>query len=445
MLASVIYNLFSVKLRILKILKNLTTPTNRDLRQAACLALTIAVQIWKDHHMKKYTTYFNDIKTFLTSKEPDMFASLEELVTIQSGSHNKTGIDQTASAIVRAFQGHAVSTEMLEQRLQGNNLVVRSSAQPSAHKQVLLVGHMDTVFPQDTDFNWYKTDDDKSYGPGVVDMKGGLVVGIYALKALDKLGLLKQIPITFVFNSDEEIGSRGSVDLIQKEASSSAFAFVLEAGGLENEIVTGRKGNLTIELHIEGQAGHAAFASKDKPSAILEMAHKIIEFESLNNFDKGITINVGKIDGGIGSNTIPEFSNAQVDFRFMDPSDLIKLEEKVAEIANKVVIQGTRCRVDVISGRPPMQQSPGNRSLFQTTADIANCMGYPVKEQFRFGVSDANFIADLNVPVLDGLGPIGGRDHSRDEYMIKDSLLQRTLLLSCSIIECWRNAESCRP
>ncbi|HHE74317.1 MAG TPA: M20/M25/M40 family metallo-hydrolase, partial [Desulfobacteraceae bacterium] len=223
---------------------------------------------------------------------------------------------------------------------------------------------------------------------------------------------------------------------------SSAFAFVLEAGGLENEIVTGRKGNLTIELHIEGRAGHAAFATKDKPSAILEMAHKIIEFESLNDFDKGITINVGKIDGGIGSNTIPEFSNAQVDFRFVDPSDLKRLEEKVSDIANRVVVQGTKCRVDFITGRPPMQQSPGNRKLFEITAGIANRMGYPVKEQFRFGVSDANFIADLNVPVIDGLGPIGARDHSRDEYMIKDSLLQRTLLLACSIIECWGRSDS---
>ena len=392
--------------------------------------------------MKEYSAYFEDIESFLISKEPDMFAFLEKLITIQSGSHNKVGIDRTAGTIAQAFQGLDVSTETVEQQLQGNNLVVRSSAQPSADKQVLLVGHMDTVFPEDTDFNWYNADNDKSYGPGVIDMKGGLVAGIYALKALDKSGLLKHIPVTFVFNSDEEIGSRSSIDLIQKEANSSAFSFVLEAGGLENEIVTGRKGNLTIELHIEGRAGHAAFATKDKPSAILEMAHKIIEFESLNDFDKGITINVGKIDGGIGSNTIPEFSNAQVDFRFVDPSDLKRLEEKVSDIANRVVVQGTKCRVDFITGRPPMQQSPGNRKLFEITAGIANRMGYPVKEQFRFGVSDANFIADLNVPVIDGLGPIGARDHSRDEYMIKDSLLQRTLLLACSIIECWGRSDS---
>ena len=392
--------------------------------------------------MKNYSAYFEEIESFLTSRETDMFAFLEEIITIQSGSHNKAGIDRTASTIVRAFQGLDVSTQTIEQQLQGNNLVVRSNAQPTAEKQVLLVGHMDTVFPEDTDFNWYRADNDKCYGPGVVDMKGGLVVGIYALKALQKLSLLKQIPITFIFNSDEEIGSRNSIDLIQREANSSAFAFVLEAGGLENEVVTGRKGNLTIEIHIEGRAGHAAFATKNKPSAILEMAHKIIAFESLNDFDKGITINVGKIEGGIGSNTIPEFSSAQVDFRFVDPSDLRNLEVKVTEMANKVIVPGTQSRVDFITGRPPMQQSQGNKRLFQTTADIANHMGYPVKEQYRFGVSDANFIADLKVPVIDGLGPIGGRDHSRDEYMIKQSLLKRTILLACSIIECWRNTES---
>jgi len=388
--------------------------------------------------MYDYSAYFDQIESYLKSSEPAMFDFLEKIIKIQSGSHNKAGVDRTADAIRTVFQGLDITAETVSQVLQGNHLVVRSTAQTTAEKQVLLIGHMDTVFPADTDFNWYKSDDEKSYGPGVVDMKGGLVVGIFALKALGQVGLLNQIPITFVFNSDEEIGSGSSIDLIQKETHTSAFAFVLEAGGLPNQIVTGRKGNLTIELHVQGTAGHAAFASKDKPSAILEMAHKIIEFEALNDFEKGVTINVGKIDGGIGSNTIPEFANARIDFRYVDPSDLKCLEEKVTNITQKTVVKGTQSRVDFISGRPPMQQSNGNRRLFEITAGIADHMAYPVKEEFRFGVSDANFVADLNVPVLDGLGPIGGRDHSRDEYMIRESLLKRTILVACAIIECWR-------
>ena len=128
--------------------------------------------------MKEYTGYFEEIESFLISREPEMFTFLEEIIKIQSGSHNKTGIDKTAGAIARVFQDLGVTTETVVQALYGNNLVIRSQAQPAAKKQVLLVGHMDTVFPEDTDFNWYKEDNKKSYGPGVIDMKGGLVVGI---------------------------------------------------------------------------------------------------------------------------------------------------------------------------------------------------------------------------------------------------------------------------
>lgn len=392
----------------------------------------------RDYRMHELKNDFKQIQSYLQSIETEMFAFLKTIVSIQSSSHNKPGIDQTADTIADAFKELPVTTETIKQVLQGNHLLIRSQAQPNFPKQVLLVGHMDTVFPKDTDFNWYKEDEIKSYGPGVVDMKGGLAVGIFALKALNQLGLLDRIPLTFVFNSDEEIGSRSSVDLIQKEANASAFAFVLEAGGTDNQVVTGRKGNLTIELHVQGKAGHAAYATKQKSSAIQELAHKIIEFEALNDFEKGISINVGKIDGGIGPNTIPEFANAQIDFRYVNPVDLRFLEEKVTKIAETTAVPGTLSRVDFISGRPPMQKSEDNRKLFELASSIAKQLGYSLQEEFRNGVSDANFIADLNVPVLDGLGPVGGRDHSRDEFMVKQSLPQRTLLLACTILESWR-------
>ena len=175
---------------------------------------------------------------------------------------------------------------------------------------------MDTVFPEDTDFNWYKEDRANSYGPGVADMKGGLVAGIFALKALIARGLLENIPVTFIFNSDEESGSGSSREIIRQEARNSAFAFVLECGGLNGEIATGRKGNLSIKLTVKGRAGHAAFAGPDKGSAILELARKTIEFESLNEPEKGISVNVGIFEGGIGSNTVAENAVANVDFRF---------------------------------------------------------------------------------------------------------------------------------
>jgi len=268
-------------------------------------------------------------------------------------------------------------------------------------------------------------------------MKGGLVAGIFALKALDNEKLLTKIPVKFFFNSDEEIGSPSSKDHIQKEARNSAFAFVLETGGRNGEIVTGRKGNLSLELKIKGIAGHAAFAGKDKASAIAELAHKIIAFESLNNLDRGISVNVGKVKGGIGPNTVPEHAVARIDFRFTGIADKADLEKSISEITNKKDIPKTSSHSAILSSRPPMPASEQNKELFKAVQETAASIGLSISEEFRAGVSDANLIAGEQTPVIDGLGPIGAMDHSEDEYMIKESLLQRSVLLTCSLIDCW--------
>ncbi|MFC1812123.1 M20 family metallopeptidase [Thermodesulfobacteriota bacterium] len=374
--------------------------------------------------------------SYIKTHTTDMFSLLEKMVLIQSGSHNKKGVDRVSNLIKTFFQSNGTSCRVIEQTEFGNHLVVKSLCEEYSEKQILLVGHMDTVFPKDTDFNWYKEDSAKCYGPGVIDMKGGLVAGIFALKTLDSIGLLKKIPITFIFNSDEEIGSPNSRTIIKDEANKSACAFVLENGGLEGEVVTGRKGNLVIKLNVIGKAGHAAFADKNKTSAILELAHKIIEIESLNDFERGITVNAGKIEGGIGPNSVPDRATAFVDLRFYRQSGYPFLKKQIEEIIEKPNIPGTTCDLQIISSRLPMEQNGTNRKLFRTTKEVAESLGFPIKEEFRYGVSDANIIAEQNVPVLDGMGPVGAKDHSKDEYMVKESLSQRSALLAASIIEC---------
>ena len=246
-----------------------------------------------------------------------MFRLLRKMVLIQSGSYNKKGIDRVVRLIQSEFKNNKLFCQVIEQKTFGNHLVVRSFHQAPPGTQVLLVGHMDTVFPEDTPFNWYKEDNKNSYGPGVADMKGGLVAGIFAMKALEFAGLLQKVPITFFFNSDEEIGSKTSGKLIENEAKNSTFAFVLESGGLAGELVTGRKGRISVKLDIKGKAGHAAYADKDKASAIVELAHKTIAFESLNDQKRGISVNVGLVKGGIGSNTVPENATVFIEFRFL--------------------------------------------------------------------------------------------------------------------------------
>ena len=392
--------------------------------------------------MDNAAAHTSAFKSFLEANEKAMFKYLEDLVHIQSGSHHKNGVDKVQQYIQKSFEGMAVSTEVVEQPNLGNHLVVRSNSPNESSDQVLIVGHMDTVFPSDTGFNWYKEDDARCYGPGVIDMKGGLVVGIFAIKALQEVGLLAEIPLTFIFNSDEEIGSRSALELIQLEAAKSGLAFVLECGGLNGEVVTGRKGNLMVELHVEGKAGHAAFADQGKSSAILEMAHKIIQLESLNDFQKGITVNVGKVEGGIGPNTVAEFCTAQIDFRYVDPQDFGNIESSVADITGETRVKGTGSRVEFLSGRPPMPQNQANKKLYAIAQRAAEELGIPVREQFRYGGSDANFIADLGIPVLDGLGPVGAKDHSDEEYMIKESLLQRTLLFTLTLLAGWEDHAS---
>jgi glutamate carboxypeptidase len=382
-------------------------------------------------------TIHDRISAFLKIQHQEMLTLLEKLVRIQSGTYNKIGVDRVGHLIRSVFQPHAVSCRSVEQEAFGNHLIVRSLCKEPFDKQILLTGHMDTVFPEDTGFTEYRVDGAHVYGPGVIDMKGGLVAGIFAFKALDSEKLLEKIPLAFIFNSDEEVGSPSSKAVIQQEAAKSAFAFVLETGGRNGEIVTGRKGNLSLKLSIKGKAGHAAFAGKEKASAVLELAHKIIAFEALNDPDRQITVNVGKVTGGIGPNTVADHALARIDFRFTGPLDKANLENSISGITQRIDVPGTDSGFTVLSSRPPMPASANNKKLFKTVQETAASLGLSVSEEFRAGVSDANVIAGENTPVIDGLGPIGAMDHSEDEYMIKASLLQRSSLIACALIDCW--------
>lgn len=399
------------------------------------------------------------IKAYINDNHPQMFDLLKELVCIQSGSLNKKGIDQVGERIATEMEAMGFSCEFQKETKYGNHLIARS---PDPNKsgpnksglkkngpqgtgndqktnqekrQILITGHMDTVFPVDTAFNFYMEDKNSCFGPGVADMKGGLVVGIFALKALCHANLMHKNPITFIFNSDEEIGSPSSRALIKREADKSRFAYVLEAGGLAGEIVTGRKGNMSIRLGVEGEAGHAAFAGKDKASAILELAHKTIAIEKLNDPERGISANVGTVEGGLGPNTIAQHAKAAIDFRFLSAGEDEILKAKLEKIVACQTIPGTRSQMTVTSGRPAMPQNPANTEFFNRIKMMADELKITVKPELRQGVSDANIIALAGIPVIDGLGPIGAKDHSEDEYIQKSSLAERAILFG-NILAC---------
>jgi glutamate carboxypeptidase len=381
------------------------------------------------------------ILSYLEPRQREILDLLQRLVEIQSGSRNKPGLDRMAVDVAEVLGGILPEVRILPFKDHGN--MVQGMTLPAAKGRtgIVLVGHMDTVFPADTSFTAFHEDEERCFGPGVYDMKGGLVVAVYALKALAHLGLLEEIPVTVLCNSDEEIGSPASRPWIEEQAKGALAALVFEGGGANNEVVTGRKGRLGMHLTVRGRAGHAAKGGA-KASAILELAHKILALEGLND-GREITLNVGQITGGIGPNTVPELATATLDARFLTPDGQQRLEQSLARIAAKGNVGGTSTTLSVQSGRPAMPQSEGNRRLWGIAREQAHLLGYDLPEELRSGVSDANFIAGLGVPVLDGLGPVGDLDHSDLEFILKDSLIARAALTAATIAAIWNHAKNC--
>ena len=376
---------------------------------------------------------------YLQAHAAGQFQFLKELVLLPSYSRDKAGVDAVGRRLIAGLQGSGMELTVVADSLHGDHLVFRSPACRKGGKALLLFGHLDTVFPPESGFDWYRDEGEVVRGPGVIDMKGGLVVAVYAVKALAAAGLLDELPITLICNADEEIGSPGSTLLIQQEAARSFAALGFECGGLHGEMATGRKGRIGFQLRVAGQAGHAAFAGPDKASAILEMAHKVIALEGLNDPERQLVVNVGVITGGIGANTVADTSVAEIDTRFVQLADAAATTARIEAIARECRVPGTHGSVEIKGTRLPMEQSPGNRELFSLLRAAADRLGLPCIDELRSGVSDANTIARAGIPVVDGLGPIGDCDHSDREYMLRASLPARTRLAACAIPEIFRH------
>ncbi|WP_456384684.1 M20 family metallopeptidase [Desulfolithobacter sp.] len=365
---------------------------------------------------------------FLEQREQYLFSLLRDLVLISSHTGDKPGVDRVGSVIRKQLEGLGLELQTVPVREFGDHLVFRTRA---SHNQpyILVTGHMDTVFPEESGFNWYREDGPRIQGPGVIDMKGGLVTTIGAIQALARAGVLEQLPLVLLFNSDEEMGSPSSLELIQDLARGACCGLVTECGGLSGEVVTGRRGKTGYRLEISGQAGHAAFADQDKASAVLELARKILALEELNNPEQGVVVNVGVIKGGTGSNTVPEQAEALVDTRYTSRAAGLKLKERIGRIAGTCKTPGTTARLEITGQRPVLEESTANKDLFTLAVKQAERLGISICREVRQGVSDANTMGEY-IPVLDGLGPIGEHDHSDREYMLKDSLPVRTRLLA---------------
>ena len=297
----------------------------------------------------------------------------------------------------------------------------------------VLIGHCDTVWPIGTIATMpVRTENGRLYGPGAFDMKGGLVEIAFALDALRQLGLTPPVTPVVLVNSDEETGSRDSWRLIERLARAADRAFVLEPGlGPAGLLKTARKGNGQFLLQVHGRAAHAGLEPEKGASAILELSLCIQRLFALNDPERGITVNVGTIDGGMRTNVIAPTSRATIDVRILHAEDGPRVERSIHAL--EATTPGTTLEISGGIDRQPLERTPRNRRLWQRALEAAERLDIEIGEGTSGGGSDGN-ITSLHCATLDGLGPVGDGAHAVHEHVLIDSLPERAALLACLLL-----------
>ena len=355
----------------------------------------------------------------------EILAFLARLVERNSYTHDKSGVDAVAE-MVAAEMPAGFEHETIPNEQYGNHhrfLLVQKSGLP-----IVLAGHLDTLCPPDKSFNCMTEQGEKLIGPGVNDMKGGDTVLIWALKILERCGLLDDLSVVCIFNGDEEVGSPTSRSIFQGMKGKASRAFVFEGGGVGGTVVTTRKGVVRYRLSIQGKPAHFGCMKERKISALLEAAHKVLSLEGLNEPDGSLVANVGRIEGGLAANKVAESASLDFEARYWTPEVEQRALKAVEDIVAAADVPGCELNLAELSYRPPLQPSEESMQLFHHIQDLAGALGQSVSEEKRGGVSDANWLAHAGVPTLDGLGPIGDLDFTPEEYILKDTLFQRVEL-----------------
>ncbi|WIG61545.1 MAG: M20 family metallopeptidase [Ktedonobacterales bacterium] len=357
---------------------------------------------------------------------------LRALVDVDSGTYTPAGVAVVADYLQPRFAALGAAVERIAGDQMGPQLVSRLRGQGQG--RVLLIGHMDTVFPEgEVARRPFRLENGRAYGPGVLDMKSGLLVGLYALRLLLDTGELPFSELTFICNSDEEIGSPESKPLIQRLARDVDAAFVLEPTADVAVLKVARKGVGTYRLDVTGVSSHAGVKPEDGRNAILELAHKIIAIQALNGALDGLTLNVGVTHGGERPNVVPDAAHALIDIRVASPDHTSRVEDMLRQIASDATIAGTIATITGHFAHQPFVQSERAKQLFALAAEEAAAFGLTLRGEATGGGSDGNTTAALGIPTLDGLGPAGGLAHNPGEYVEVASIAPRIALLASTL------------
>jgi glutamate carboxypeptidase len=370
---------------------------------------------------------------WLAHRAGDMEALLRELVEISSHTPNIDGNDRVATRLVEAAlllgKGALVGSEVRGPTEKYGLHALVSTEAAEAGGAVLLIGHHDTVFPAGA-FSGFREDGALLRGPGVLDMKGGLVVCLYALGALAEAGVLARVPLKLISVSDEEVGSPEGKELVVHAAAGAGCALVFESGRTGDKLITRRKGTAGLTVTAEGKAAHAGNLHHEGHNAIWALARFVDRAQGLTDYPRGVTVNVGRISGGIGKNTVPDRAEALVDFRFITRADGEATEAALRQIAAEELVAGTRLSVTGGISRLPLERSDASAAL---AAEFGACQRQSGlgdgESELLGGGSDANTAAAAGLPAIDGLGPRGKGYHTVEEYIERDTLVPKAAAL----------------
>jgi glutamate carboxypeptidase len=371
---------------------------------------------------------YERIRTYCANHRKDLLPHLKTLVNISSGTTNPEGVNEVIGYCQRFLDALGFSSRREGRPGLAANLV---STSPGNHgARILAMGHADTVFPLEQPRREFQRKQDKCFGPGVCDMKGGLVALLCGLKALKEVSGGFPNSITVMINGDEEITSPSSKGIIKTLALKADFGLVLEPGVSRMRVVTRRSGLTKCILRVKGRAAHSGSKPWNGASAVRDLAEKIPRLEDLSDRERGINVNVGLIRGGMARNVVPPFAEAEIDVRFRTGQQGEEVMAHIRKIAEMVDVPGTKPRLKTIHGRPPLIFTPAAMELMKLYRSIATWNGWHLSHGRAGGCSDGNFASFFGLPTLDGLGPTGGHAHSEREFIYTESLFERTLFAS---------------
>jgi glutamate carboxypeptidase len=378
---------------------------------------------------------------------PAFLADLERLVNIDCGSYTPAGVNQVADWVAADMASNGARIERLPDPdgRYGDTVIGTFEGRPGAGPRLLLIGHMDTVFEHGTVAERpFRIDSGNAMGPGVSDMKGGLLLGMRSVAALRSFGggSLDALPfesITFVANPDEEIGSPSSTPHIRRAAEHADACFVLEGARASGDFVSARKGIADLRIVVHGRAAHAGVEPEKGRNAILAGAELTRAIQALNGRWEGVTANVGVFQAGTRPNIVPDRAELHVDLRATSAASLDEALAAIRELAAAPAVADVTIEISTMAAWAPMEKLERSGRLADHTIELARRLGFETKDVPTGGASDANTTSGMGVPTIDGLGPIGGLDHGPEEYLEVGSIVPRLALFAALLLEVGRD------